>query len=340
VKVVLADRLLGHVPDAVVRRVVRVNCARRLARERRGGPARRHAFLTELRRQAIAEHVETANEQHYEVPTDLFRLALGPRLKYSCCYWPRGVGSLADAEEAMLELTCERAQVEDGMEILDLGCGWGSLTFWLAERYPAARILAVSNSRSQREMIASEARRRGATGVEVVTADVNEFDPRRSFDRILSIEMLEHVHNYPELLRRVSSWLEPDGRFFAHVFSHRAFAYRYESGWIARNYFTGGTMPSHALLPSVADGLRLERDWVLDGRHYARTAEAWLERLDARRDEALAVLAAHYGADAASHRLQMWRVFFLAVAETWGYRGGTEWGVSQYRFASDRSAID
>ena len=339
-KSTLADLVLEHVPDAAVRRVVRVNCARRLARERRGGAARQRALVTELRRRAIAEHVERANEQHYEVPTDLFRLVLGPRLKYSCCYWPSGVESLADAEEAMLELTCERAQVEDGMEILDLGCGWGSLTFWLAERYPRARILAVSNSRLQREAIRAEARRRGASGVEVVTADVNEFDPRRSFDRILSIEMLEHVRNYPELLRRISSWLGRDGRFFAHVFSHRAFAYRYESGWIARHFFTGGTMPSHALLPSLAEGLRLEQDWMLDGLHYAQTAEAWLRQLDDGRDDALAVLAERYGAAAATRRLQMWRVFFLAVAETWGYDGGAEWGVSHYRFAPCRPTAD
>jgi cyclopropane-fatty-acyl-phospholipid synthase len=330
---VFSDLVLEHIPDPVARGVVRLNCARRLARERRGGAGRRRAFVSELRHRAIAEHVEMANEQHYEVPAHFFRLVLGPRLKYSCSHWPIGVSRLAAAEEAMLALTCERAQVEDGMEILDLGCGWGSLTFWLAERFPRARILAVSNSRLQREWIEAEARSRGIGGVEAVTADVNVFDPRRSFDRILSIEMLEHARNYPELLRRIASWLRPDGKLFVHVFSHRAFAYPYESGWLARHFFTGGTMPSHALLPSLADGLRLEQDWQLDGMHYARTADAWLERLDAHRDEALAVLEARYGAAAASHRLQMWRVFFLAVAETWGYRGGTEWGVSHYRFA-------
>lgn len=333
----LVDLLIEHAPDSVVRRGVRLNCARRLARERRGGEARQSAFVSDLRRRAIAEHVVAANEQHYEVPADLFRLVLGPRLKYSCCYWPSGRETLAEAEDAMLELSCERAQVEDGMDVLDLGCGWGSLTFWLAERYPRARILAVSNSRLQREAIEAESLRRGLAGIDVVTADVNHFDPGRRFDRILSVEMLEHVRNYPALLARIASWLGPDGRLFVHVFSHRAFAYPYESGWLARTFFTGGTMPSHALLPSLVDELRLEDDWRLDGGHYRRTAEAWLERLDAHHDGLLRVLAARYGASESSRHLRRWRVFFQAVAETWGYRGGTEWGVSHYRFAPTAS---
>ena len=324
--------MIEHVPDPVLRAAIRANCARRLAGERLRGAEGQRAFLRELRAAPIALEVEKPNEQHYEVPVDLFRLVLGPRLKYSCCLWPAGVGSIDEAEEAMLELTCARAQVEDGMEILDLGCGWGSLTFWLAERYPAARVLAVSNSRLQREWIEREARRRGLGGIEVRTADANHFDPGRRFDRVVSVEMMEHARNYPELLGRVGSWLERDGRLFVHVFSHRRFAYPFKAGWMAKHFFTAGTMPSHDLLPSLADGLELEDRWAVDGRHYARTSEAWLERLDERRGEVLSVLGARYGREA-PRRLQMWRIFFMACAELWGFRGGREWGVSHYRFA-------
>ena len=324
--------MIEHVPDPVLRQAIRVNCARRLVAERIRGEQGQRDFLRQLRSAPIALEVEKPNEQHYEVPVDLFRLVLGPRLKYSCCHWPSGVASLAEAEDAMLELTCKRAGVEDGMEILDLGCGWGSLTFWLAERYPSARVLAVSNSRLQREWIEAEARRRGLEGIEVRTADANVFEPGRRFDRVLSIEMMEHARNYPELLRRVGSWLEPDGRLFVHVFSHRRFAYPFRSGWMARNFFTAGTMPSHDLLPSLADGLALEERWAVNGEHYARTSEAWLERLDERRGEVQRVLAERYGREA-GRRVQMWRIFFMACAELWGFRGGREWGVSHYRFA-------
>ena len=324
--------MIEHVPDPVLRAAIRANCARRLAGERLRGAEGQRAFLRELRAAPIALEVEKPNEQHYEVPVDLFRLVLGPRLKYSCCLWAAGVDSIDEAEDAMLELTCARAQVEDGMEILDLGCGWGSLTFWLAERYPSSRVLAVSNSRLQREWIEGEARRRGLGGIEVRTADANHFDPGRRFDRVVSVEMMEHARNYPELLGRVRSWLEPDGRLFVHVFSHRRFAYPFKAGWMAKHFFTAGTMPSHDLLPSLADVLELEDRWAVDGRHYARTSEAWLDRLDDRRGEVLSVLAAPHGRNA-PRRLQMWRVFFMACAELWGFRGGREWGVSHYRFA-------
>jgi cyclopropane-fatty-acyl-phospholipid synthase len=325
--------MIGLVPDPVVRRAIRLNCTRRLARERRGGEPRRQAFLAELGRSRIAERVEKPNEQHYELPVAFFRPVLGPRLKYSCCHWPDGVSSLAEAEDAMLALTCERAEVEDGMELLDLGCGWGSLTFWLAERYPSARVLAVSNSRTQQSYVSQQAFARGLVNVETRLADANTFEPERRFDRVLSVEMLEHARNYEELLGRIAGWLEPGGKLFVHVFSHREHAYAYESGWIARNFFTAGTMPSHDLLPSLARTLSLEADWALDGTHYARTAEAWLASLDASREDVLAVLARTYGRDAARRRLSMWRVFFLACAELFGYRSGTEWMVSHYRFA-------
>jgi cyclopropane-fatty-acyl-phospholipid synthase len=319
----LVDRLIasGRVPDPLLRAGIHAACATRLRRERRRGPEAKEAFVERLRESSIAERVQKANEQHYEVPPEFFRLVLGPRLKYSSCLWPDGVGTLAEAEEAMLALTCERAGVEDGMTLLDLGCGWGSLTGWLAERYPRSRILAVSNSRLQRQYIESL----GLSNVRVLTADVNRLRLDARFDRILSVEMLEHMRNYEELLARIASWLEPDGRFFCHVFWHRSFAYGYEDGWMARRFFTAGTMPSDDLLPRFDGDLSLEAHWRVSGRHYARTAEAWLARLDANRSEVERVVGRAAAAE--------WRVFFLACAGLWGFRGGREWLVSHYRFA-------
>jgi cyclopropane-fatty-acyl-phospholipid synthase len=325
----LVDRVLGtgRIPDPVLRAGIRAACATRLRRERRRAPVFKEAFVERLRRSPIAEQVEKPNEQHYEVPPELFRLVLGPRLKYSACLWPDGIETLQQAEEAMLALTCARAGVEDGMTLLDLGCGWGSLTGWLAERYPASRIVAVSNSRLQREWI--EALR--LPNVRVLTADVNRLDLDERFDRILSVEMLEHMRNYEALFARIASWLQRDGRFFCHVFTHDRFAYPYEEGWMARRFFTGGTMPSDDLLPRFDRDLALEAHWRVSGLHYARTAESWLERLDANRAEVERVVGRRGAED--------WRVFFLACAELWGYRGGAEWLVSHYRF-SKRAAGD
>jgi cyclopropane-fatty-acyl-phospholipid synthase len=322
----LADRLLGA-PDPLLRAAIRVNCARRLRGERRGSVAAEEAalqaFVDELRTSPIALVPEQANEQHYGVSPELFRLCLGPRLKYSGCLWARGVETLAQAEEAMLDLTCRRARIEDGMEILDLGCGWGSLSFWLRERYPASRVTAISNSALQREYIASEARRRRVDGLDVVTADINVYDTDRRFDRVVSIEMLEHMRNWEALLARVAAWLRPGGKVFVHVFTHRLYAYAYDRSWLAQRFFSGGMMPSHDLLLRFQRDLLVRERWAIDGMHYAQTAEAWLANLDAHREGALRVLGSEL-------LLAEWRVFFLACAELWGYRNGREWLVSHY----------
>jgi cyclopropane-fatty-acyl-phospholipid synthase len=320
----------GRVPETVLRAGIRAICALRLRQERRRAPGYRDALVAELRNSDIAIEPDAANAQHYEVPAAFFARVLGPHLKYSSAYWPAGVTSLGEAEAAMLELTCARAGLADGQSVLDLGCGWGSLTLWAAVRFPGSRFTAISNAPSQRDHIAGEAHRRGLANVTVRTADVRSLAlADGGFDRVLSIEMFEHMRNYQVLLRRIAGWLAPGGALFVHVFAHQRHAYPFEDAgaadWMAREFFTGGLMPSVDLLHRFQDDLAITADWRLDGSHYARTAEAWYGNLMAHRDE----LAELLGGRA---RVERWRVFFLACAELFGYRGGREWGVAHYRF--------
>ncbi len=321
--VTVVDRMIASdvVPEPLLRLGIRANLATRLRRERAKSPAAREAFVARLRASPIALTPRLPNEQHYEVPAEFFELVLGPRMKYSSGYWPAGTRTLARAEEAMLELTCKRAGLEDGQEVLDLGCGWGSFALFAAERFPGSRITAVSNSRVQRAWI----EQRAPFNVEVLTVDVNELDLPRRFDRVVSVEMFEHVRNYDALMARVARLLQPDGLLFVHLFCHRELAYPYEDGWMARRFFTGGTMPSADLLPRFDRDLALMHSWLVDGTHYARTAEAWLERLRDNED----VIARRFGRSFVAE----WRVFFLACAELWGYRHGREWLVAHYTFA-------
>ncbi|QKK08655.1 MAG: class I SAM-dependent methyltransferase [Planctomycetota bacterium] len=333
----------GLLPDAVLRAGIRRRLWSRIRHEERGTIDQRSArfreLLESLSQAPVAIHTQEANEQHYELPPPFFQLCLGPRLKYSSGYWPAGVSDLTAAEEAMLALSCERAGLQDGMDILELGCGWGSLTLWMAEKYPAARITAVSNSALQREFILAEAERRGVTPPHVVTADVNHFAPDARFDRVMSVEMFEHMKNYRTLLGRIASWLRDDGRLFVHIFSHTRVAYAFETDdWIGRYFFTGGTMPSDDLLLHFADDLVVRDHWRVDGTHYAKTARAWLNNLDARRDPAMAVLQENYGTADAKKWFHRWRVFFIACEELWGLGRGTEWIVSHYTFAPRRAA--
>lgn len=291
-------------------------------------------FAQQMASTPIAEHPQAANAQHYELPAAFFDRTLGPAKKYSCCFYEEGATSLAEAEVSALETTARRADLRDGQKILELGCGWGSLSLFIAGRYPGAQITAVSNSASQRVSIESEARRRGLHNLSVVTADMNEFATADRFDRIVSVEMFEHMSNWRALLSRARAWLAPEGALFIHIFTHRTSSYRFDhadkSDWIARHFFTGGLMPSRSLMRQFPDIFSVEQEWLWSGLNYQRTALDWLENFDARQGEIDAILKDVYGARASLWR-RRWRLFFLATAGLFGDSGGAEWAVSHYR---------
>jgi cyclopropane-fatty-acyl-phospholipid synthase len=331
----------GRIPDAVVRRGIRALLRARLTELEAGGPeaqAERSArFLAAMASAPVALVPALANEQHYELPEEFFGAVLGPHRKYSGCFYGPGTRTLGEAEAAALAITCERAGLADGQQVLELGCGWGSLSLWMAAHYPGSRITAVSNSNSQRRYIEQQAAARGLANLQVITCDMNAFQAPGQYDRIVSVEMFEHMRNWRELFARVAGWLAPGGRFFMHVFVHRAVPYAFEDqgddDWLSRHFFSGGMMPSDELPAFLQDHLRLEARWRWDGRHYERTANDWLANMDARRAEVWPILARTYGEGEAQRWWSRWRMFFMACAELWGYERGSQWWVSHYRFA-------
>lgn len=332
----MIDALLEKnlLPDFAIRTGIRRLLGQRI-RDEAGYDAT--TYVADLKHRGIAEQTAAANEQHYEVPTAFYQYCLGPRLKYSGCYYETGQETLGEAETAMLDLYAERGEFVDGQDILELGCGWGSITLYLAARFPKSRITAVSNSRTQKEHIDAMANERGLSNVHIITADMNDFDiEAEAFDRVISIEMFEHMKNYQQLLAKVARWLKPGGKLFVHIFTHHRVSYHFvpqdDTDWMARYFFTGGQMPAHDLLAEFQDDLTLEADWKVNGRHYQQTAEHWLENMDRHRGEIEPLFAQTYGEDQVTKWWVYWRVFYMSCAELWGYRNGEEWLVSHYRF--------
>jgi cyclopropane-fatty-acyl-phospholipid synthase len=329
----------GRVPDALIRVAIRRLLQRRLSdegdRDVEARSARSQALIDELKSSPIAIETQAANEQHYEVPAAFYELALGSRLKYSSAYWPNGVNDLDAAEESMLRESCEFAELENGQQILELGCGWGSLTLWMASQYPDSDIVAVSNSASQRLHIEARALELGLHNVKILTRDVNDLELDERFDRVVSVEMFEHIRNYSHLLGKIGGWLKPGGKLFVHIFCHRYLAYPFETegagNWMGRHFFTGGLMPAADTLLHFQDDVVLDSRRLFSGIHYARTARAWLDNVDRRRSEATRVMASLHG-DQAKVWLQRWRMFFMACEELFAFDQGNHWLVAHYRF--------
>jgi cyclopropane-fatty-acyl-phospholipid synthase len=334
-------------PDPLIRLGIRQRLASHLARFEKLSCEKRQELLMQhiasLHGSPLAIATAEANEQHYELPTAFFELVLGKHKKYSSGYWDHGVNNLDEAEERMLALTSERAQLADGQRILELGCGWGSLTLWMASHYPKAQITAISNSRTQRAYIESQLSARNLSNVTVRTVNMTEYlgEGEKSFDRVVSVEMFEHMKNYELLLERIASWLQPEGLLFTHIFTHRQIAYHFELGdqddWLARYFFTGGQMPSDDLLLYFQKDLHIQDHWQVSGTHYQKTARAWLERMDAAKKEIMPLMGTTYGQEEKKRWWVYWRIFFMACEELWGYKNGEEWIVSHYLFQKPKS---
>ncbi len=329
----------GLIPDPLVRFGIRGLLKEKLKKEQQcleeSGNQRIQQMVDFLKKSPIAVNTQEANEQHYEVPTEFFQLVMGQHMKYSCGYWHDGVKDFTQSERDMLDITIERASLKDGQDVLELGCGWGSLSLYMAARFPDSQFTGISNSRTQKEFIDGEAKKRGIKNLQIRTMDMNDFKIDQKFDRVVSVEMFEHMRNYQELFKRISGCLKEGGKLFVHIFSHKKYAYTYELNegfdWMARYFFTGGIMPSDDLLLHFADHFNLEEHWQVNGKHYEKTSNGWLKNMDANKERIMTIFKDTYGLDYKKW-WNYWRIFFMACAELWGYKDGTEWIVSHYRF--------
>lgn len=328
------------IPDFLIRIGIRQLLRQRLKDEDKGSPEfqKKHflQLIEELKNSPIAIETGSANEQHYEVPTEFYQLCLGKHLKYSSCFYREGVTDLSVSEKDMLELTCERAEIKEGMDILELGCGWGSLSLFMAQKFPSSNITSVSNSRTQKVFIDNEAKKRGLMNLHIITADMNAFATDKQFDRVVSVEMFEHMRNYKELMHRISGWLKVEGKLFVHIFTHKEYAYKFEvkdeSDWMSKYFFTGGIMPSNDLLFCFDEHLIKDKFWTVNGIHYAKTSEAWLRNMDKNRIKVMSIFENTYGKANALKWFVYWRIFFMACAELWKFNKGNEWMVCHYLF--------
>ena len=338
----LTDKLLeqNKLPDALIRIGIRRLLEQRLKDETKANTELQQAHLMdlidELRSSPIAVNTADANEQHYEVPTEFYQYCLGKHLKYSSGYWNEGVTGIDVSEKDMLELTCSRAELTNGQDVLELGCGWGSLSLFMSAKFPQSNFMVVSNSRTQKIYIDEQAKQRGLSNLTVITADMNTFQLDKEFDRIVSVEMFEHMRNYELLMKKVAAMLKPDGKLFVHIFTHKTFAYKFEvrdeSDWMSKYFFTGGIMPSDDLLLYFNKNMFIEKHWHVSGMHYAKTSEAWLKNMDAHKDHIMPLFEKTYGNDKALKWWVYWRVFYMACAELWKFNNGDEWIVSHYLF--------
>ncbi|HLP53992.1 MAG TPA: cyclopropane-fatty-acyl-phospholipid synthase family protein [Fluviicola sp.] len=334
----------NRIPDFLIRKGIRGLLKQRLSEEKKATPDLQQAHLMELIKELkaspIAVNTADANEQHYEVPTAFYQYCLGPHLKYSSGYWNDGVADIETSERDMLEITCQRADLQPGQNVLELGCGWGSLSLFMSAKFPSSTFTVVSNSRTQKEYIDQTAQERGITNLTVITMDMNVFDVDDTFDRVVSVEMFEHMRNYELLMRKVASKLKPDGKLFVHIFTHKDFAYKFEvkdeTDWMSKYFFTGGIMPSDDLLFYFNDDLKVIDHWHVSGMHYHKTSEAWLQRMDANKAAIMPLFEETYGKDQALKWWVFWRIFFMSCAELWGFNNGEEWIVSHYQFAKTR----
>lgn len=331
----------NRIPDFLIRSGIRRLLKQRLRDENKGSEqAQRdhlNALVLELKSSPIAINTSEANEQHYEVPTEFYKYCLGKRLKYSSGFWKPGVSDIDISESDMLELTCLRAELADGQQVLELGCGWGSLSLYMAKKYPNSTFTVVSNSRSQKTYIDGEAKQQGIKNLTVLTADINDFVSKQKFDRVVSVEMFEHLRNYQLLFRKIAGFLQNDGKMFVHIFTHKKFAYKFEvkddSDWMSKYFFTGGIMPSNSLFSHFSDDLVIRQQWLVNGTHYSKTAEAWLRNMDLNRLQIMPILANCYGRANALKWWVYWRIFFMACSELWAFNNGEEWMVCHYLFS-------